>query len=198
MDGKESGYIVSLMHMAEKEGDAVVKGDFYLDADEHSNRLCDELIHNIQEKNPKAEIQKEMLELTMTSVFRQLAGDQFIIVAAMLLVLLVILLNITTITSLWLEGKKREIFVKKLSGGTASGIVGDLFFNYLGINLLAYTIGACVSVLFARQEWFGGLPTRFSCGSVVLSFLFCLSVGSVFGAVVIYRLLNKELAQILR
>ena len=195
IESETSVYFASLLKAFTKEKDNHVKGIFYFDADEKSEYICDELISLIQTKEPMATFEKSKVAVATMTTLKQLLGDQLIIVIAITIMLFLVLLNIFTITALWLTGKRKEIFVKKLVGAKGYQIATDLFFNYSIINIISYLFGISIAFLFTHLG-IVDIETSFTLISISISFIFCLTVGAIFGGIIINRQLTKELAEI--
>lgn len=104
-----------------------------------------------------------------------------------LVIFLLLIMNTAEIMSLWIYGKSREIFVKKMVGIPSTYIYVSLFFNFLCLMVLSNLAGITGAFLFSFPAN-TLLSVKINVPFCLFSFLICTCTGAIFG-VLIY--LNK-------
>jgi len=193
----EIKYYINLLGDLKSKNDLPVDGLFYIDGEVASQTFCDDLKNSIWASSPNASIESWNVNNNTVGLLSQITSDQKFIGLIILLVLFLLLLNVASVMVFWVEGKKTEIFVKKLSGGRNSQIIGDLFLNYMALVVISFGIGIVLSIVVANLV-FAELNLKFNYFSILLSFLICVVVACFFGLMVLLHKLRQQIAAIMR
>lgn len=156
-------------------------GTYYLDCKENTADIYNQLVAAIQTKNPYAQIFLEE-EQADGYLFARLmrTEDAMYYLIQMGLLLFLNILNFGNIVGYWANARRRELFVRRLTGGTTAGVFQDMIFAFMGVvvtSVLAGCItGGILSTYFApvtREAIFMGI------GISVIQCLLLLFLGSI-------------------
>lgn len=161
-----------------------LNGNYTIDAKEKSMDFLNDFENVAKKINPDISImQKEKAIIDDIIWMLQMAINSsmnFLIVIVFTAFL--ILLNISSITNYWIEGRKREISVRILSGGKPSVIRNMMLRDYLIIVTMGYGIGLllAVIVLYSAKKFLYIGVTIYPV-AVILGYAACLAVGVISG-----------------
>lgn len=106
-----------------------------------------------------------------------------------------LILNAYEIMSLWISGKYKEIFVKKLVGIKNSNIYFSLFFNYLCLIFISSLIGTALAVIISIP-----INSFISCYISVYSYFISLFIniitGCFFGLIIYFMKIKNKLLEL--
>ena len=95
-------------------------------------------------------IQNQIVTTNNNSTSKDLSSDKNIIMLISLITVLLLLLNVSEIVSLWLNGKSNQIYVKNLLGIKPSRIYFPIFAIFNVLILLSFAIGIFMSTIISN------------------------------------------------
>ena len=102
-----------------------------------------------------------------------------------------ILLNISSVTSYWMEGRKSEISIRMLSGGKTVNIMWLILRDYLFIIIIGYSIGVIVGIAYLFLGEFVFIGKTIHPISLIVALGACVLIGVTAGIII----LNNKLKQ---
>jgi ABC-type antimicrobial peptide transport system permease subunit len=151
------------------DGDNNVAGLYALDADRNTRKLvdkADELLNISILDTPVNDGFVENVKRTVSA--------QSITTISLLLVLAMLILNSINFASNWVDERKRDIFVRKITGATSGRIALGLLRDYVLIISLSFAIGVLIAFLLAQIEIDILINSRFSLLPIVITYILVL------------------------
>jgi hypothetical protein len=171
-------------------------GSFSIDAGRESPALISGLKEKVKSINPDIYIQEieksrvdDIMAMLATAVKRSFNFLLILIYTAFL-----ILLNISTITNYWIEGRNKELAIRMLSGGKRSNIRMLILREYLLIVSLAYASGVLLAYMLMNiaGKVFAFGVTIYS-AAIITGYLACLLIGVISGLIFITVRLKQNI-----
>ncbi|KOY14202.1 ABC transporter permease [Paenibacillus xylanivorans] len=143
----------------------------------------------LNELNQKTSISYSIIPATQsyTERIRLALQDQAFIVIVFAVSLLLMLLSIFGTTVSWIQSRRDELRTRHLVGATASDLRKWLLKEYWPLLLFSFTIGCVLAWVIAKMEIFNAIIKEVSVWGSLLSFLFCLIIGTLTAIISIYR-----------
>lgn len=185
-----TGY-TSLLYKLEKDPDGIVSGfNIY---GENRVRCAEEfksLIPSLYTDNSVS------AQIYVSEEFISDNGSMFYIALVLLIILL--LLNLSTVIQLWLHSKNKEIFVRIMSGAMPADISRRLLVNFAAVLMLSFVIGCVSACAFILSGMGKPIFISVDITGTFIGFLIFLFFGTVFGSTLISKKINSELVGLKR
>ena len=113
------------------------------------------------------------------------------------IIVMLVLINVFSVTVFWLSGKRMDIFARKLSGAEDKKILNQLLAHYLGLVFFAFCIGGIIAYIASQFALFP-VQTQFSWLIFLIGLLCTLLLGGTVGVIIISYNLKKQLIKLRR
>lgn len=144
--------------------DTAMNGIFYLDCEENSLNIYQALVSRIQETYPYAQVslmEDQANGYTFSRIVE--SEDSLYYLLQMGLLVFLNLLNFGNIAGYWVQQKEREIFVRRMAGGSYFHVYMDLILPFsivtlifIGIGMLmGFLIGSLLSTITIESIYMG-------------------------------------------
>lgn len=128
-----------------------------------------------------------------TMVINENESDYTLILQIIIFITLLMLLNVWSIMDFWLDSKKTEYFVRKLSGATDEAIILRIFINYAGLIAISFIASLCVVVIVRICNIFINSYLYLSPTLCLIAYFSMLVSGVIIGSWKVSRFVRKEL-----
>lgn len=193
------GFFVPLVSVLKSCGDETASGQYYFDAGENTREVYNNFKEYVGAIDPAVRVSSS--EVFPSGLGINLFAEVRNLLVLMAGVIFLLLLNIFSIVPYWLNGKKREIFVRRLCGATKQQTVKALLNNFFVIIICSMSAGGVIALIFINLG-FMNLKLNFNNISEILIPLLItaviLCVGVLTSGMGIAKALNRQLAEIER
>lgn len=175
-----------------------IVGNFIIDSGEESNETFDEFITFAKQINPDIVVQgRQEISTSMENLVESIADSAIILIEFGATALLV-LLNIFSVTRYWLEGRKKEIAVRMLSGGRSHRIKSMILIDYLLILTIGYGLGLIFAILLIRTMVFPFIGETIHISAIVVGYMLCMLIGVICNWISLNVWLKQDIVMQLR
>ncbi|MDI6735861.1 MAG: hypothetical protein QME42_06665 [bacterium] len=175
---------------------APINGIYSIDAKGNSRDFLNDFEKAAKKINPDIkieEIKKSKVDDVIWMLKMAIDSSMNFLVMLVFTIFL-ILLNISSITNYWIEGRKREISIRMLLGGKASAIRNMMFRDYLLIVTIGYGIGVLLAIIllyFAKKSFY--LEVTIYTVAIIFCYIACLIIGMISGFIFITIKLKQNI-----
>lgn len=188
---------MSYINLIYDSGD-IFTGNFILDAYEKTDSIYKELSSFLKNINPEAEIHPVKTDTNTSDTIFQLLSQRGIIIFLMVLTLLLLILNTFHSTFNWITSRKKEIAVRRLVGANELNIKLLLLKDYIIIISYSYILGLILSIIINISNILPLFTGSIRLHEVIISYIFCLSIGIITGYLIITHSLKKSINKEIR
>jgi len=175
-------YFVNMAASFDTNLHAPLNGYYAIDAKGKSSEFVEGFESLAREINPDIQINAEEIVITNnTQKFLLAIGSSRYLLIVFAITAFLILLNISSITNYWIEGRKKEISVRMLSGGKSSTIRNMMLRDYLLIVSTGYGIGLFLSIVASNLAIFSFIVRTIYPVAVIYGYIVCLIIGMISG-----------------
>ena len=189
-------YFVNMTASFETNLATPINGIYSIDARENSRDFLNDFEKVAKKINPAigiGEIKKSKVDDVIWMLKMAIDSSMNFLVILVSTAFL-ILLNISSITNYWIEGRKREISIRMLSGGKASAIRNMMLRDYLLIVTIGYGLGALLAIIllyFAEKRFYFGATIYTT--AIISTYITCLLIGAISGFIFITIKLKRNI-----
>lgn len=190
----EEKYIVDMQGVLNNDPQTAVKGVYYLDCEQDTNTVFEELQTLILQKNPYAQItvlEESSQGYILRRIFHSQDAMYYIIQMGVLLILN--LFNFGNIAGYWVKGRTTEIFVRKMVGAADINIFKKLIIDFsiaTGMFIFAgMLIGAIIIGVYIKIV---GEIALFGVINCTIQWLILI----LFGGIFIWKQVRKTMTQL--
>lgn len=194
----DASYFVNMAALFETDLSTPLNGDYTIDAKEKSMEFLNDFKTLAGKINPDISIDLEEVEMVIpvNNTQRLLRAinyeDSVQITTICFIISFLILLNIPSITNYWIEGRKKEISARMLSGGKPSAIRNMMLRDYLLITTVGYVFGLLLVIIVAHLEPFSFMGVTIYPAAVISGYITCLLIGLILGFISLTIILKKN------
>jgi len=103
---------------------------------------------------------------------KSVLSRQFVTISSFLLVLIMLVLNSLNVTANWIDGRKKEIFVRRITGATNGDIARNLLWDYLFLSSASFIVGFLVAFFLSKINFTLFVGFNFSIMSALIVYIF--------------------------
>jgi len=187
-------YFVNMAASFDTNLNTTLNGYYTIDANEKSIDFLKGFKSLAKQINPYIRI--DVKKATMVSNTQKLLrafNNSTKLVIVFILTAFLILLNISSITNYWIEGRKKEISVRMLSGGRAFNIIKMMLRDYLLIVTIGYGIGLIISIIILHSETFSYIGGTIYPAAVIAGYVTCIVIGIIAGFISLTMKLKQNI-----
>lgn len=193
----DASYFVNIAASFETNLNAPLNGYYTIDAKEKSEKFLEGFIALAVEINPDIQIdavrQGTIIASDTQKFLRAMDYSRYLVIVFAITAFL-ILLNISGITNYWIEGRKKEISIRMLSGGKPSTIRNMMLRDYLIIITMSYGIGLLLSIILINNlEIFSFIGGTIYPTAVISGYIGCLITGLISGFISLNIRIKKNI-----
>ncbi len=138
-------FVIDMRGELRRDSSFAMYGIYYLDCKENTKEVYNQLVAAIQQKNPSAQIMLEEEQATGYLFARIMkTEDSIYYLLQMGLLLFLNIINFSNIVGYWTNARKRELFVRRLTGGTIKSVFFDMITAFMGVIVTAIFMGCIV------------------------------------------------------
>ncbi|GKX68920.1 ABC transporter permease [Inconstantimicrobium mannanitabidum] len=167
-----------------------LKGDYYIDAKENTDKLFTSLKQLYSSKNVDVQ-EKQPLQTPLS----KLLSDQSFRTDTLIKIMIIFILNTVCVTEYWIKSRKNEIGIRRAVGSTklkiSLSIIKELILVSIGSFILGYLI--YIIVTYIKEGYIHYYAT-----SVMLSFAISMISALITSIVPIYKANKMEPSEIMR
>ncbi len=192
-----ASYFVNMAASFDTNLNAALNGDYTIDAKEKSGEFLEGFTNLVKKINPDIRIDREEVEVVIpvNNTQRLLRAinyeDSMKLLILIILPAFLILLNIPSIINYWIEGRKKEIYARILSGGKPSAIRNMMLRDYLLITTIGYVFGLLLAIIILQSKAFSFIGTIYP-AAVISGYITCLLIGLILGFISLTIILKKN------
>lgn len=182
-DKSSALYFVNMAASFETNLSTPLNGDYIIDAKENSIgflRGFTSLIKKINPHNIYIDVGEAVL-ITNRQNIQQTIKNSMPFIIVFFLTAFLILLNISSITNHWIEGRKKEIFIRMLSGGKPSTIRWMMLRDYLMIATIGYGLGLLLAIVAIWLGILSFIGKNIYPLVVIAGYMVCITIGVIAG-----------------
>jgi len=196
----DASYFVNMAASFETILNAPLNGYYTVDAKDKSLEFLEDFTDFAKEINPDIQIDvEEAIIANNTQKFLQAIGNSGYLLVVFAITAFLILLNISNITNYWIDGRKKEISIRMLSGGTPYTIRNMMLRDYLLIVTIGFGIGLLLSIIIVNNlEIFSFIGVTIYPASVISGYIVCLIIGLISGFISLNVRLKKNIIHQMR
>jgi ABC-type antimicrobial peptide transport system permease subunit len=172
------------------DGDNNILGQYNLDAGEGTADLTRKLDEYCSITTMKSNIENSFGE-----TIQKVMSTQAFTLFAIIIVILMLTLNSLSFAASWIDNRKPEIIVKKMSGATDKRIINELIRDYILLTSISFIGGATFAYLISKIELEIFTGFDFSILTVLLAFFFVLTMGLITSVVMLATLGQRNIVQ---
>jgi len=195
----DASYFVNMAASFETDIFIPLNGYYTIDAKEKSGEFLEGFTNLVKKINPDIRIDREEVieeAIIVNNTQRLLRAinyeDSMKLLILIILPAFLILLNIPSITNYWIEGRKKEISVRMLSGGKPSAIRNMMLRDYLLITTIGYVFGLLLVIIVANFKLFLFIGVTVYPAAVISGYITCLLIGLILGFISLTIILKKN------
>jgi len=184
-DKSSALYFVNMAASFETNLSTPLNGDYIVDAKEKSIEFLKDLTSLIKTINPdniNIDVGEAVL-ITNTQNIQQTIKNSMPFIIVFFLTAFLILLNISSITNYWIEGRKKEILIRMLSGGKPSTIRWMILRDYLLIATIGYGLGLLLAIIAIWLGILSFIGKNIYPLVVIAGYITCITLGAIAGFV---------------
>jgi len=173
----------------------MLNGNYSIDAKVKSINFVSDFTAMTRQINPNIEINiKKAISDNNLKNLEQAISKSLQIIIIYILATFLVLLNISSTTYYWIDGRKKEIAVRMLSGGKPSNIKLMMLRDYLIIATIGYGIGLLPAIIIIRIEklfsFIGGIIYP---AAIITGYGACIAIGVVVGFIFLTARLKQNI-----
>ncbi|SFS03642.1 ABC transporter permease [Anaeromicropila populeti] len=161
-----------------------MEGNYYFDCENWK-----EILYKNKELQNIIEINKYDEKEPFLTILNRTISVQNTSFSALILVLLMVLLNLINVNIYWVDGRKKEIAVRRVVGATSFEIIKMLLFNYIGLISFSYLIGLLVAYILSHVNMLIFSGFSFSFSTIFISYFLSILLGLI---TICIMLFNKD------
>lgn len=187
-------YFVNMAASFDTNLNTPLNGDYIIDTKEKSIEFLKEFISLAEKINPDMDINvREAVLITNMQNIQQIIKKSIHFIIAFSLTAFLILLNISSITNYWTEGRKKELSIRMLSGGRSSTIRMMMLRDYLLVVTIGYGLGLLVAIIIIWSGVVSFIGITIYPAAVLLVYAACLVIGVIAGFISLTKRLKQNI-----
>jgi len=171
-------------------GSNTVLGHYSLDAGAASGTLLNEI-----DRLYSASVLRAQTDNNPSEVLRKVISAQTFTLASLLLVLVMLMLNTINFTTNWIDGRRQELFVRRITGATNARINLMLLRDYILLTSISFVLGLALAYLISQvsTEVFAGFD--FSLIAILITYATTLTLALLSSALMLLSAQSKSLIE---
>lgn len=189
---------INMTALADSQKSAFFMGTFYLDAGKHTPELYEKLENLIMEFEDYS-IKKNPVGESGLSILKSVLQFRWPIFCSLIIATLLLSLNIYSATTYWIEGRRKEISIRRLTGATIYKVKILFLRDYVLLTTAGYLAGLIFSIIimkFRLIPYFG--DSTLEARSLIVSFVLSQLLGVFFAIFTLHKYFRHEIARNLR
>jgi len=187
-------YFVNMAASFDTTLNTMLNGNYIIDAKEKSIEFLKGFTSLTKKINPDIQIEVWKAELILpTQNIQQTIKNSKHFIIAFSLTAFLILLNISSITNYWIDGRKKELSVRMLSGGKPYAIIRMMLRDYLIIVTIGYGFGLIIGISILYSETFSFIGGTIYPAAVIAGYVACLAIGIIAGFISLTKKLKQNI-----
>lgn len=193
-DKFDATYFVNITASFDTNLNAMLNGDYTIDAKEKSIEFLKGFASLARQINPYIRIDvKKATIVNNTQKLIQAFNNSIKFVTVFILTAFLVLLNIFNITNYWIEGRKKELSIRMLSGSRASNIRRMMLLDYLLIVTIGYGFGLLIGIIILHSETFSYIGGTIYPAAVIVGYVLCMAIGIIAGFISLTMRLKQNI-----
>jgi ABC-type antimicrobial peptide transport system permease subunit len=193
-DKFDATYFVNMAASFDTNLNTTLNGNYNIDAKEKSLEFLKAFASLARQINPYIRIDvKEVTIVSNTQKLLQALNNSIKLVSVFILTAFLILLNISSITNYWIEGRKKELSLRMLSGGKPPAIIKMMLRDYLLIVTIGYGFGLLIGIIILHSETFSFIGGTIYPAVVIVGYVTCLAIGIIAGSISLTKRLKQNI-----
>lgn len=178
----DASYFVNMAASFDTNLNTPLNGNYTIDAKEKSIGFLNDFKSLAREINPdiRIDVEEAIIANNTQKLLLAAISSSYLLIVFVLTAFL-ILLNISSITNYWIEGRKKEISVRMLSGGKPSAVRNMMLRDYLLIVTVGYGLGLLLAIIILQSTAFLFIGGTIYPAVVISGYAVCLVIGAVAG-----------------
>lgn len=172
-------------------------GTYYFDSKNSSLIEFKKVLNNINDIGSKPVIEYTQAKTDSKSLLNVVSNSKSII-ATVLLTMLLVLLNVFSSTYNWINGRRKEISIRKMVGATDREISRYIIKGYLLLVTISFIIGFIGSVIFIKVYHPPLTGETVSPWVIVFNYIFVNVIGLMIITASLNSYYRKQIIQVLR
>jgi ABC-type antimicrobial peptide transport system permease subunit len=172
-------------------------GTYYFDSKNSSLIEFNKVLNNINDIGSKPVIEYTQAKTDSKSLLNVVSNSKSII-ATVLLTMLLVLLNVFSSTYNWINGRRKEISIRKMVGATDREISRYIIKGYLLLVTISFIIGFIGSVIFIKVYHPPLTGETVSPWVIVFNYIFVNVIGLMIITASLNSYYRKQIIQVLR
>lgn len=171
--------------------DNYILGNFQIDAGDKTK----ELVKNLDDYCT-VKITRSIIDNSFSERLQKTISSQSLTLFPVILIIFMIILNSISVSSNWIENRKKEIFIRRLVGATNGRIAIMLFKDFFLIATFSYIVALLLAIIMSKVGLITLFNFKLSIATTIISYGLTMITGLISSGLLLMTYYKNSISQI--